>query len=62
MSGGVVIGFNPANVFAAPEAPAPQADASQVESIAGAAPQEDEGTRSSHLTYVQLHDLVRIHQ
>lgn len=58
VAGILVVGANPANVLASPEAPFAQAIPSHVQTLAAATPQEHEAPVRRHLTNVQRQDLV----
>lgn len=60
MSRSAGVRFDPANVLAPAEAPASEANASEVQTVAGATPEEDEAPWCSHFANVQFHDLKRI--
>ncbi len=53
------IGPDPADVLAAPKAPVLEAEPTQVQTVAGAAPQEDETPRRGHFRNIQRHNLGR---
>ncbi len=54
------VGPDPADVLAAPKAPVLEAERTQVQTVAGAAPQEDETLRRGHFRNIQRHNLVPV--